>query len=209
MKRIPASLLGALATVILATSCVTYLNSGQWGNDSIPPPPQDPSAEKTNTTVLFANGSWAHDSILLFGDSNSFIQGGILHSWRRPAGVFSLDGHVALSGWYGDVILQNYGGEDSPYTFFGGSTQIGESLGVRLSSSNLFNVGLRGGVGLRGRTVSGFPFQIARTFDQCHRRVPVGLVGVSRRRSGLYWGYRQGRDASRGSIRWNAFFRSG
>jgi hypothetical protein len=149
-------LIAVVVALSLTASCATYLNSGQWANDSLVPTPLSPTADRANATMLFANGSFASDFALIRADYNQFVQAGLLQSWRRPLGDFSADGHFALSGWYGEVQLSSIDDSsttrsipstNNPFSFYGASAQAGESLGFRTQAHELIELGFRGGAG--------------------------------------------------------------
>jgi hypothetical protein len=148
------SIASAVICIFLATSCATtYLNSGQFGQDSIVPLPQSRYADRSDSTMIFAGGSLATG--MADDGKYSFAQGGLMRSWRRPSNTALFDGHFALSGWYGKANLQDQGDESDslhalsvsrPFAFYGASAQIGGAIGHKFGTNKVMGTGLRCGI---------------------------------------------------------------
>ena len=159
MKKPFAPVLAAIAlagSFSCATGPVTTLLASAQSNhhDSIVPTPQSASVDRADSTTVFANGSLSRGNPS-YEEYDLFAQGGLLQSWRRPAGKTLFDGHIALSGWYGNIKLHDTGSAlnpqfipsaADPFAFYGLSAQAGEALGYRVIPELVFNLGLRAGV---------------------------------------------------------------
>jgi hypothetical protein len=174
-----------LPSLILATSCATYLNSGQLGYDSVVPLPLGANAEKSGSAMVFAKGSFAK-GIEYPDDDNAFAQAGVLGSWRLPMESNLFDGHLALSGWYGHTILKDHGDSDSPQyplavgsplAFFGGSAQAGGALGLRLTRGIVLDLGIRLGAAYEAGPYRDFRAKASRLSSDIVDCCPSGWSG--------------------------------
>jgi hypothetical protein len=172
-------------SLFLTTSCTTYLNSGQFGHEFTVPQPQSRFTEKTNSTMVFAGGSYAQ-GIIYPSDNNAFIQGGLLRSWRGPNEQTFLDGHFALGGWYGRTRLSDHGDIDDPqyplsvskpFAFYGASAQIGEAIGLKVGTNKVIDLGLRCGAAYEDGPYRDFRAEAAKLSSHIDDCCPSGWSG--------------------------------
>jgi hypothetical protein len=197
MSKIPALrlapallLLLLLLLLVFASSCVTYLSSGQFGHDTLPSPPVDPKADSLSETLVFGRGSYAR-GLAYPDDNNIFGQAGFLHSWRSFAGTLLVDSHAAASGWYGVASLNEHDSLASTpqyplsvserFPYFGGSAQAQSSIALRASSFFMFDLGLRASVAYEEGPYRSFRAEAARLSAASSN---LGAVIVDRSPSG-------------------------
>lgn len=140
----------AFATALCATGCSTFLSAGQFGHDSLTPPPMSAAVADGGETSLVLGGSFARGA-LYASDVSYFGQAGAMRTWRSSSGALAFDGHAAASGWYGASKLNDEAGlayspsVDSPFAFYGGSAQLGMGVGLRFGPLAILSSGLRVG----------------------------------------------------------------